>query len=244
MYSLPFDEDQIEQILENKESVVDMSKVNFDTEDKEKNYIISMIYLRNLNYEGILDFSNVSYEDKAHFLYLYITRELKFLVLKQLDLTILKLLISNLDNIKDDLEISMILTDEEVIKFKESYNSLLLDMHNFIVSLPLLIVYNIKDEVVQITDNIEKTDAIPQGLECMLNLLDYPELEILFYASDTPSTNYVKVFEVHGNNIREKLASSGFVQVLSVVFDNIEDRKLAEQQNEVPSSTEDNNDNC
>lgn len=54
--------------------IIDMSKLNFNIENKK---LASLIYIRNCGIKNKLDFSNCSYEDKEEFLLLYINKEIE-----------------------------------------------------------------------------------------------------------------------------------------------------------------------
>jgi hypothetical protein len=212
MYSLPFDDEKIDEILQDETAVVDMSQISF-AEDADENYRIAMIYLRNINYSGKLDFSNVSYENKAKFLKKYITRDIKFLQLKELDYTILKLYNTGFKNLKS------IFVGKEASKFKKENKELLDEMLQFILSLPLYIISRIKKETLDVTQNAKCIDTIPNSLDCVYSLLDYSELEALVLSSNTEPCFYTEVFKEENNTLYSKVSKMAFASILDVLFE-------------------------
>lgn len=108
------------------------------SEDRDENINTSFIYLRNIDYTGILDFSNYTYEQKEYVILKYFYRDIQELTLKQLDDTIMCFFCNS--QIIQLYGIKSIFSDEEATIFISKHKLLLQEIESFLLSIPIYIL--------------------------------------------------------------------------------------------------------
>lgn len=116
---------------------VDILKSQF-SENLDENINTAFIYLRNIDYVGMLDFSDYTYEQKELVVMKYIERDIQELSLKQLDDSIMRFFCNC--QVAEAYGVSSIFTDEEIQIFISKHKSLLQDIESFMLSIPLYIL--------------------------------------------------------------------------------------------------------
>lgn len=190
--------------------VVDLHSATF-SQDFDENIVTSFIYLRNIEYNGSIDFSKFSKDEKMRILKLYMERDLKDFNLKQLDYTIFYLFA----DFKKDNDIDFLLDEDERQEFKTANKELCDEMLQFIVSLPVYILSLDKDILNCELGEIKHIDSIPKTYECILMLFKYVELNVLMllptlYADVPECVFFDKVFKYENSQLADAVQKTTF----------------------------------
>lgn len=162
---LPFDDPF--NVPEN--CIVDFSCVTF-SKDYQENVSTAFIYLRNIDFCGTIDFSNLTYEQKSLVLLSYIKRDLKDLMIKQLDHAIFRSFFPNVVH-RDEWSL---FSEDESMRFHHDNKAILDEIRSFIVSVPLYVMsLDTNGDLDRTFVGITHTDEIPTSYECILTLLKY-----------------------------------------------------------------------
>lgn len=126
---LPFD---INEIKSNDDFSINMSKFNFDV-PKDQQKKASFIFLRNMNVDIPLDFSECSFEDKEEFIKLYLTEDI------DVNAEILASTWIEILSAKDGggVVLPSIFTSNEIEKFLGKNKEFIREIYSIINSLPI-----------------------------------------------------------------------------------------------------------
>lgn len=216
---LPYDFDIMEQI-EQEGAIVDISNTSYPcVDDIERT---TLIYLRNTDFKKIiLDFSNLSYQQKEKYLQLYLIGDIEYNI-KELTNTFINIF-GKYKNII--LNIESILTDEEENIFIKNNQELLLELDSFVYSLPLYSISRLETEDFTFSfDNIIKTDFVFNMNIC--DLIKHPSWN-LFY-EESPYNNikfYTKMFSEDNNKLFETVMKFTPFSILLYGMNNPEEWK-------------------
>jgi hypothetical protein len=233
---LPYDINQME-IINNEGAIVDMSNINFPQISAEEQINVSLIYLRNTNFNVKLNFENCSYEDKKEYLIKYITNNIN-IDYEEFSLTWLKILLFfveydfNLD--PDLLNIFSILTDEEIKQFISEENIIMEELYQLIISLSVYVLFKstMNGEVYDLSD-IEKTDKNIIGIN-IYHLL-YPEIDTIISSEkfDTKFLFYNKIFTINNKELFDAIDNLFVAKLLygMSTIDPVEFKDILEEVN-------------
>lgn len=145
--------------------ILDISKIDFFDEELNKDLISnSLRYIRNMNLDVKYDFSSLSYEDKERWILEYINANLFDLNIKELNETVINLLSSELIS-----DITSILSQEEIDKFKIDHKDLLDSIIQFLVSLDVILEYAIEN-----AGNEQITEIEPESIKKLKEVEEKP----------------------------------------------------------------------
>lgn len=169
---------------------IDISSINYDDEEMNSNKVdYSLIYLRNIDLPLPCDFSKLSYSEKEEWILKYINADLFDLSVKELNETILNLLVD--EHINNTISI---LSDEEIIKFQSDYKELLDNIKQFIVSLRSILSYALTQSFDDIPEDCPVIEEKPSFFETIHQLVkNYPiiiDAIGLSYVDKYPLTRY------------------------------------------------------
>lgn len=207
---LPYGEDIISQVYE-EGAYVDLSKVKFPTlKTTYENMKAAITYLRNTGYKVVLDFSEMSYEQKKAFIKAYLDTNVAYDI-PEVDSTWLKILyMCGYCNLEDN---TAIMNDLEISCFISEEKEYLIKLADFIISLPLYLILRLNTNLD--TDGIEvREDKV--NTTNFINIIKRPEFEgLMLMSGGRPPKNYVNVFTLENNELFEAIANTNFNVVLT-----------------------------
>ena len=158
--------------IDHSKYLVDVSKIDFG--EDEDNIESSFIYMRNLQLNMPLDFSKVSYDDKAKWILQYLNLGNYCINIPTLSETILTILAD------DDLQLQCIFSADEIKKFRNEYKNIVDELLTFIVSLDeiiFLLVVNKENEHLDYNPNdFNIIDTIPEYFNTIIKIINlYPQ---------------------------------------------------------------------
>lgn len=194
--------------------VIDFSKVDF-SEEPEENIDTSFIYIRNISFNGGIDFSNLSFNYRSRILEKYIRRDIRDFSLKCLDCEIFNIFLDGL--IQNDYK--CLFSREEIDNFKYKNKDVLDELYTFLISKLIYILSLDKSNLIDANFcDIEHTEIIPCSYECALSLLKYDYSDILCISNEENIHKkplfYDKLFYYEN----ERLADSVKTSLLSCIY--------------------------
>ena len=187
---LPYNMGDMDEI-KNHGAIVDMSDIQFPNITADKKQRTTFIFLRNTGFDVSLDFSNCSFEDKEAFLIRYLSESIE-VKQEEFPLSYIKILNRISGN---DIEIPCILNDDEIVKFIENNNDLLINIFRLVKSLPLFAMHCFTlNGTAYDMDEFEKTDDVPFN-DNIYNIISNQLVLTLFDNDlDIPPVFYNKLF--------------------------------------------------
>lgn len=176
IYSLPID---FSKLPLEEDDIIDMSMPNFPVDDNNQNKA-ALLFIRNTGIKSKFDFSKCNFESKSEFLNLYLKGTMMNINVPELTETWISILTCGYF----DINIKSILTDDEIIKFKENNKSFIFELHRFLISIPLcaMSLLNMKtgnfDIKLDMRD-FEKSDFKEFNYHAFSHLFDYKEIIML-----------------------------------------------------------------
>lgn len=204
----------VDIISNQNDFIIDMSKPNFPSRP-ELQVNSSIIFIRNTNLKAKLDFSGCSYETKAEYLLIYMTKHYRLSIL-ELTTTWVKIIGMKYG----DVDCMSILTDEEIERFINENAKLVDELRSISASIPLCaIVYYYKTNHIELDDEIEKSDYCGINGWNFFNLLDISNfINLVQIMDDIPPkfyTHYFVMDNVLMNKIYERFP---YLALLEAVF--------------------------
>lgn len=207
--------------------IVDIANSKF-ADEFDQNIITSFIYLRNIEFNGKIDFSNLDFDKKSKILRLYMLRDIKDLKLKQLDCTIFSLFFYN-GEIPELIE-NCIFDNDEIVSFCNNNTDICSELFCQLISIPLYIMQLDKSKTFNMSfDNIMSIDNMPMTYECMLQLLDYKYADVVMlmpkelYPFDVNQTIFNKIFYYDNATLADKVQCLAYSTLYSDVVRSILD---------------------
>lgn len=157
--TLPLSEEIFYQLdtLNQAEYCIAVSDIDFGDEDKIESTII---YMRNLQLNIKLDFSNVSYEEKCDWILKYLDFSFHDSCIPVLEESILTILAN------EDIELNCIFSPEEVQRFIDEHSDIVNELIRFLVSLNsisyLLMICHDKDTLSYDQDELKDMEIIKE----------------------------------------------------------------------------------
>lgn len=198
--------------LNDKDPTIDMSDLRFPPSLSNKKRS-SFIFLRNSGIKATLDFTKCSYEDKEEFLLLYFLEEIEINA-EILSSTWMEILLSKYNG---EINLPSILSKDEILRFTESNKEFILDIYQFINSLPLYTISIIQTDTGSFDmSEFQHTDYNKLKLCNFYTLAKYNQFSLLL----DPTTNqqpvfYDKMFKGTNRFLWEMMNSLPYINIIN-----------------------------
>lgn len=202
---LPFDFEKLDEIQRNG-AIVMMKNLDFSSFTVDDPIFTALIYLRNVNCNNlILDFTDVTYENKEKILLLFLTEDIMYdsgIFIS----TWYKIFFNYLNA---DIDCLSFLTADEIKQFISKHDTLISNALSLLYSAPLFLIYSLKNNFI---DDVEKDDSIPinSNLTNIIKNNNYIQLIYILQTSNIKYKNFTKIFIQQNINLFDVLRTSLF----------------------------------
>lgn len=217
--------------------VISLAEATF-SDDFEDNIETSFIYLRNIEYDGDIDFSDLTYSQKAKILDVYLNRDIKDLSIEKLDMTLFAILLKEeilaLPEYSEVCEKS-ILTKQECKQYYEEHSVTINQLLQLIISIPIFVMSLDKSQTIDTKFDVDNNDSDVVAYEafCALSrhdLFDIIMLEPVLCDIEIPPAFFTKVFVYEDAEVADIARHTVFAQFYSSTIDALIDHKGSTSQ--------------